>query len=48
MLKEKTATAQRTIILIRHGQYQMDTKDKFLTELGWFYILFHILRLKLV
>lgn len=34
MLKEKTAKAQRTIILIRHGQYQLETKDKFLTELG--------------
>lgn len=34
MLAEVKPTATRNVILIRHGQYQMETKDKFLTPLG--------------
>ncbi|PAV58428.1 hypothetical protein WR25_12374 isoform B [Diploscapter pachys] len=34
MVKGKTATATRNIILIRHGQYQINSPDKFLTQLG--------------
>ncbi|CAJ0564595.1 unnamed protein product, partial [Mesorhabditis spiculigera] len=34
MIAEHKPTATRNIILIRHGQYKMDSKDKFLTELG--------------
>lgn len=34
MLDAQKATATRNILLIRHGQYQMDSKGKFLTELG--------------
>ncbi|CAI4232843.1 unnamed protein product [Auanema sp. JU1783] len=34
LIKENTATASRHLLLIRHGQYKMDTPDKFLTELG--------------
>ncbi|PAV58437.1 hypothetical protein WR25_12374 isoform K [Diploscapter pachys] len=36
MVKGKTATATRNIILIRHGQYQINSPDKFLTQLGGF------------
>uniref|UniRef100_A0AC35U1J0 Serine/threonine-protein phosphatase PGAM5, mitochondrial n=1 Tax=Rhabditophanes sp. KR3021 TaxID=114890 RepID=A0AC35U1J0_9BILA len=34
MIKKVTPTATRNIFLIRHGQYQLSTSDKFLTELG--------------
>ena len=33
-------TATRNVILIRHGQYQMETKDKFLTPLVMFFCVF--------
>ncbi|GMS83466.1 hypothetical protein PENTCL1PPCAC_5641 [Pristionchus entomophagus] len=34
MIKEATATATRTIVLIRHGQYELDKKPYALTQLG--------------
>lgn len=36
MLKDKTSTATRNIILIRHGQYHINSPDRFLTQLGGF------------
>uniref|UniRef100_A0A914C1P6 Serine/threonine-protein phosphatase PGAM5, mitochondrial n=1 Tax=Acrobeloides nanus TaxID=290746 RepID=A0A914C1P6_9BILA len=34
LLKEVKPTATRHIFLIRHGQYQLDSKEKYLTALG--------------
>lgn len=38
MLSKVKPTATRNIILIRHGQYHLNSEKKNLTELGFFFI----------